>query len=122
MTNFHQQALDYLSDATSQPQIVAKVARLMESLQQKWQSIETAPKDGTTILLCENGYVTVGYYVPQYSDRRVFVRKAKDGDVYKTITDDNSYWSCISEIYTPTHWMPLPEPPTDTLASTEVKP
>jgi hypothetical protein len=67
-----------------------------------WQPIETAPKDGTAILLwpynpgdAYGGYalkeVALGYYTP---DEEWF----------------NPEQRCPFE---PTHWMPLPEPPED---------
>ena len=67
----------------------------------EWQPIETAPKDGTKVLLVSNrGQV----YIGQYDDDR-WVRKPEP------------YW-CIAGMpktharaQRPTHWMPLPEPP-----------
>lgn len=75
----------------------------------QWQDISTAPKDGTDILLGSppqefNGEpttrrTTVGQWVT-----------AQDGD------DDYSGWASwdggFTEENPPTHWMPLPEPPT----------
>ena len=53
-----------------------------------WQKIETAPKDGTEVLACEGSWVfIVG------CDRYGWV--------------DNA----AGEERSPTHWMPLPEPP-----------
>jgi hypothetical protein len=63
----------------------------------KWQPIETAPKDGTRVILCavDGNYprVAEGYY-------------QRDG--WHWSTDEN--WR-DSEM-APTHWMPLPVPPT----------
>lgn len=58
--------------------------------QNGWQPIETAPKDGTQLLLWSNR-PTVGAYGQRYQN-----------------------WFTIPGEYTcrPTHWMPLPEPPT----------
>ena len=56
-----------------------------------WQPIETAPKDGTGLLV--------------YSDERIISAMWSDG------ADD---WVEVVHEYTfanPTHWMPLPEPP-----------
>ncbi len=57
-------------------------------MQDEWQSIETAPKDGTRILAHENGVV------------------------------DRAYWDCERNgwythgtLWYPTDWMPLPKPP-----------
>ena len=59
----------------------------------RWQPIETAPKDGTAIL------VNTGY--------------AHDAWQYVTAHYRNDLWvaCCSSSIVRPTHWMPLPEPP-----------
>ena len=65
----------------------------------KWQPIETAPKDGTEILVC------VQYEV--------------DGDLHSErwvdwLTADGGWFAFPSLIWVPfrpTAWMPLPEPP-----------
>jgi hypothetical protein len=56
----------------------------------EWQPIDTAPKDGTEVLLTDGKYKRTGYWA-----RRVGV------------------WSidAIVALEPPTHWMPLPEPP-----------
>jgi hypothetical protein len=56
-----------------------------------WQPIETAPKDGTSLLV--------------YSDERIIAA------FWSVPADD---WAEVVHGYTfypPTHWMPLPEPP-----------
>jgi hypothetical protein len=59
---------------------------------QDWQAIETAPRDGTEILLFARGQRNDDYRgVGQWSEQR------KDW-----------FWSFAIR---PTHWMPLPEPP-----------
>jgi len=58
----------------------------------QWQPIETAPKDGTEVLV----------YVP----RRL-------GPIYaeaRNVTG-NQWWGRVLGNLRPTHWMPLPEPP-----------
>lgn len=64
----------------------------------QWQPIETAPKDGTRVIL----------YVPPYG--------AMTG--HNTFSNfggrQSDYWSCHSSLNRdaqPTHWMPLPTPP-----------
>ena len=68
----------------------------------EWQPIETAPKDGTRILLAVlDSYATTEVEIGFWLQRKT--KKAKSG------------WR--SELYffdlglTATHWMPLPEPP-----------
>ena len=54
------------------------------ALDNQWQDIETAPKDGRLIMLYNGRIITYGYY-------------NSDG---KIMYSDQ-----------PTHWMPLPKPP-----------
>lgn len=72
----------------------------------KWKPIESAPKDGTTILLYypnEENAVTSGWWYEEY-----------EGDEYKY-----GYWKvaslpshgCGCENSEPTHWMELPDIP-----------
>jgi hypothetical protein len=69
----------------------------------QWQPIETAPKDGTTIIIFDS-----------YSDD-----KGIDGYGVCTARWDYSlkWWimhqrySNVISLINPTHWMPLPEPP-----------
>lgn len=78
---------------------LARTPSVPDDVAARWQSIETAPKDGTLILVY-------------------------DGSEPMTVTweeffgwQDNargSYWG-----FTATHWMPLPEPPTAARASHE---
>ena len=64
----------------------------------EWQPIETAPRDGTEILLFDadtDPTIYVGGY--DYDGRYWFYSELLAQDV-------------VGEA-TPTHWMPLPEPP-----------
>ena len=66
----------------------------MSAASDKWQPIETAPKDGTKVLI-----FVMGKNVMQASYSRC-----------------NEYWidcwcSNMSGVYSPTHWQPLPKPP-----------
>ena len=66
----------------------------------EWQPIETAPKDGTNILLTNGRQGVCGYWGEWRQS--AFLRQR-----------DNwcSYW-LVQECGTqPTHWMSLPEPP-----------
>lgn len=78
-----------------------------------WQPIETAPKDGTTILLVAEGTVIAAWWHDDFGPFQwVFVDDPREsltgccdhegtGRVYT-----NGY-----PVDVPTHWMPLPEPP-----------
>lgn len=68
----------------------------------KWQPIETAPKDGSDILLGTTaeanagyGYVCEGHYVDEHG-------------WYQANTD---WTDTFDGEVNPTHWMPLPPPP-----------
>lgn len=57
-----------------------------------WQPIETAPRDGSDVLI--GGYYPNGVW---------FVSMG-------WFSEDRGYWSG-HKIDPPTHWMPLPQPP-----------
>ena len=58
----------------------------------EWQPMETAPKDGTEILLCSMFVMAVCYW--------------RDDNVMQEWT-----WGCGNVYSNPRYWMPLPEPP-----------
>lgn len=58
-----------------------------------WQQIETAPRDGTEILI----FTGFCFYVVTYDDRFSAPWRIRDSE---GLND-----------HVPTHWMPLPEPP-----------
>ena len=69
----------------------------------KWQPIETAPKDGSWVIVVfpySPPMVSLATYKPQ------FRRGGRGGQS----AGWRSYHERLSEI-SPTHWMPLPEPP-----------
>jgi hypothetical protein len=74
-------------------------ARPLSEPQTSWQPIETAPKDGTLVLIC--GFGSEGYYVAD----------AKwDGEwlLFHPDNDDHTEPS-----YNVSYWMPLPAPPSE---------
>ena len=76
-----------------------------------WRPIDTAPRNGSKVLIVnEEGEMDVASYVAQWYESEEFVRKASDGDVYRTIREESGYW-LTETVYLPTHWMPLPAPP-----------
>lgn len=95
----------------SETKLMYQAADALEALQRQsaWQPIETAPKDGTRILV----YGT--YQWENYYERQ------EEGIIcaewYKiTGANDNGSWNAIStnpycDFVQPTHWMPLPTPP-----------
>jgi len=70
----------------------------------KWEPIETAPKDGTAVDLWVGGErVSDCEWINNYDG---FCRFKDDGDC-------GMAWVRVDHEHgTPTHWMPLPQPPT----------
>ena len=59
-----------------------------------WRPIETAPKDGTEVLLNCDGYFQIGSWC------------------YDESEPARTVWACGSfMLHGPTHWMPIPKPP-----------
>ena len=59
-----------------------------------WQPIETAPEDGTIVIIYEEGKAVSAFY---------------DSSTKQWVETMDYY-----EVPDPTHWMPLPEPPSKT--------
>ena len=76
----------------------------------EWQPIETAPKDGTFMIL--SGYKYNNEWRAAIAD--VFVMNAR-WVAYGRWCGRYEEWtgSRVDELYPPTHWMPLPPPPVD---------
>jgi hypothetical protein len=67
----------------------------------RWRPIATAPKDGIAILLW-------------YPDRESFNPGAIEGWYFSSPKEIDDGWeTIIGTIGEPTHWMPLPEPPSE---------
>ncbi len=56
-----------------------------------WEPIETAPQDGTRVLIYERRYGTMEFA--------------------RWIGAPHNHWGDGYKSWKPTHWMPLPEPP-----------
>lgn len=79
----------------------------------KWQPIETAPKDGSAVLLAAPGRVTCGSWLAPSDEPRIYYR---EGYAPEAEWDDfEPFWQSEDGGFTqdapPTHWMPMPEPP-----------
>jgi len=77
----------------------------------RWEAIETAPKDGTPILLWssgKHGSVNVGYYNKHYTQPWHALVLGEDA----LWNDDDS----PQPIFDATHWMPLPMSPDASLS------
>lgn len=66
----------------------------------EWQPIETAPMDGTHILLCSSGGAWIGFW--RLADRRPYGLAG-----WTRFNCDDVGWK-------PENWMPLPDPPSGT--------
>lgn len=69
----------------------------------EWKPIETAPKDGTVILL----YGSEGFTLAKWSHLWNYSFWVAISGNEKCFTYDE----CYVEISDPTHWMPLPDSP-----------
>lgn len=67
----------------------------------QWQPIETAPRDGSDVLLTDGVNIENCYYNKEY--------KCSEG-WWVVSCSDNWGFACVHEAQ-PTHWMPLPKPP-----------
>ena len=71
----------------------------------EWQPIETAPKDGTEILLW-------GPYCERPSPAKWYDGKwCAYWDGFRVIESEGDFGTDYREFDVPTHWMPLPDPP-----------
>ena len=69
---------------------------LREMVMSKWQSIETAPRDGSVLWLYQREGSPHMY----------------EGWWHKDLLDGTEYWQDDADSEpNPTHWMPLPDPP-----------
>lgn len=76
----------------------------------EWQPIETAPKDGTIIILCDNnGDVDVGHYIRLTKTEGLWC--VEGANPWETCHDSSYFKSYLTKGFEPTHWQPLPEPP-----------
>jgi hypothetical protein len=67
---------------------------------QRWQPIETAPKDGTSVLLVNHkGNIAAGLWMDSFTGAGWYLRGGSDPDEF------------FNGHFGPTHWMPLPKGP-----------
>lgn len=77
-----------------------------------WQPIETAPKDGTNIILSNGQSVAQGWWM----DEPGYIREHRDEDGRYLGQDESDgyqgWMDCDGGMLPdPTHWQPLPPPP-----------
>lgn len=77
-----------------------------------WHPIETAPKDGASVLLLfEDGEMSVAYYDAYYEQGNSGYDGRSDYAGISAWIEPCSGEQIYLHYGTPTHWMPLPEPP-----------
>lgn len=84
----------------------AVVRELRKRAEAGWHPIETAPRDGTVVLLAVPT-------VPVLCG--AWMNSMAEGDVWPDLTGEADWFSCggenLADDMAPTHWMRLPEPP-----------
>jgi hypothetical protein len=77
----------------------------------EWQLISTYNKlSGTKVLLAQDDIVDAGQWVSDIQGHYETVSCSKGRRVQVWREYDSGYWS-PDDIFDPTHWMPLPDPP-----------
>jgi hypothetical protein len=72
-----------------------------------WQPIETAPKDGTQVLLWVDGHVMLSRWYVHYLNGAPNPHRAPEWEQGEMYGGFGGYMGPLR----PTHWMPLPQPP-----------
>lgn len=92
--------LDFVTVPIESIAALLETNRVLEQLarQSQWQPIETAPKDGTEILLFDRGQICHGYWGGDFHNTFLMVRGVGFADGA-------------------THWMPLPSAPNESDSS-----
>lgn len=74
-----------------------------------WQPIETAPKDGTKILIGRQYWVHAAYFGPA---QHAFSANSDETYPWVILDATNGTNAMLDDAeYGPTHWQPYPEPP-----------
>jgi hypothetical protein len=76
----------------------------------EWQPIETAPKDGTQILVC--GTYSSDIAIVRFREHDRDWRCVSDG--FDVIESQSDFGTEYRSFAVPTHWMPLPSLPGET--------
>jgi hypothetical protein len=76
----------------------------------KWEPIETAPKDGTSILVFDGSVRKTKWYT-HYMNGKPNPYRAPEWEQDEMYGGFGGYQGPLR----PTHWMPLPEPPNSIL-------
>ena len=113
------------------PELVANIEMIGAMLKRsQWKPIESAPKDGTTVLIhytncLGNGRTVRAKYIPRFYEESGFIDGDGGVDEYDEANDRYTYregwWEVIDnwgefgfvKVHEgePSHWMMMPEPP-----------
>lgn len=75
----------------------------------KWNSIDSAPKDGTRILGKTDEGVCIFYWEDtSYEEDRVVSQRGNRKTI-ETVKVEDGYWNPEGEFYNPTEWMQIPK-------------
>jgi len=72
-----------------------------------WQPIETAPKDGTPILILDMNGESIE--ITEWCTHKWTDYEHVEGELYRKVETESTYWN--GNGHRATHWMPLPPPP-----------
>jgi hypothetical protein len=72
-----------------------------------WQPIETAPKDGTQILIADGKHVTISRWYVHYMNGEPDPYRKPEWEQAEMCGGMGGYYGPLQ----PTHWMPLPTTP-----------
>ncbi len=86
-------------------------ARVKAEQERAWQPIETAPKDGTEILVWGVTFLEPGAHKAYWSDNRY--NEPTPQMAWCIANSQDRDYNTADEVRSPTHWMPLPAPPQD---------
>jgi hypothetical protein len=102
--------------ATAEAHEVDRINRELKSLRKNgaWQPIETAPKDDDTLILVAN---EEGVWVAKY--RPVYQSGFKPSNPWSSMLLNHDHIK-FHKSHAPTHWMPLPKPPTAIAKDTQL--
>lgn len=78
-----------------------------------WRPIETAPEDGTMILLADHESVCLGKWIDTSHETERLISTKGNRRTYETVLVKEGYFERFPDDpwIDPTHWMPLPDPP-----------
>jgi hypothetical protein len=75
-----------------------------------WRTMDSAPKDGTPILVAQGDIVKSVAWVSRTREYQELVSTKGNRETYEWKKEDVGYWDA-DDVFEPTHWMPLPAAP-----------